>query len=749
MYLTARANLTSNDAAADCDACPVGTFLAGTGATCKGCVSGSYQDETGQTECKTCTSACDAGEYFTAQADATVDGTCTDCVAGQFKVGTSAVTQCATWYQCPKGEGKLTNGSKVVDVTCENCTKGQFSDAISYDTCKECAIGYYADAVKSSNCTQCAEGTATNSPKTIICAECIAGKYQLDKGQTSCIACEHGRFATDERRTTACTHCVSGQYQMNNASISCALCFVGKYHGDQEEEAYEESHCDSCPAGKFQHQEGSTSCYECPSGKFSDQQTPATCTACEVIDDLRYYWTENKANAIACVPHPLPCKMNTTWGAYSQCTLSCRQKAPSQTCCTDDHAVCLACSAETSVPLYCKDYPTTTGCEQFPDSTSSYTDPPTPAPVVSWGPFGDHHRFTEPEYRAWGGGTMCKDLHLSETDDQIYVAWRTALSSWEQSETCNPHACPIDCVVGEWTQAQTCLNATGATAKCGGGTSLQIRHVHTPQEYGGKACPSLEKSTACNSHKCRDATCHTNHVRCKVEFSAYGPRGGGDLGAPCHTSVSTAASGRTCYECDDAVECAAKHLVRTISVTHDRNYQHVSSQFHCHLMGHQRASAAHAAEMIADAGAGYDGRHGAHVHTSTGCVCHCTKHPLACFKKNQVINLPTIHGNYYFGVPDMTACSNMCSHHPHCDGWEYDSSQRCLLKEGTVSFSANQNTEITTWSGLTTQGNGCLDTKGPGVNKYCPINQYRTIDPVTISSRALSALQASLAPRTA
>merc|ERR1719183_859759 len=65
--------------------------------------------------------------------------------------------------------------------------------------------------------------------------------------------------------------------------------------------------------------------------------------------------------------------------------------------------------------------------------------------------------------------------------------------------TCPPgsHECVVqDCVVSEWGAWTKC------DAKCGGGNQYRSRAVLIEPSKGGKQCPALEDSQACNTHNC-------------------------------------------------------------------------------------------------------------------------------------------------------------------------------------------------------------------------------------------------------
>jgi len=371
--------------------------------------------------------------------------------------------------------------------------------------------------------------------------------------------------------------------------------------------------------------------------------------------------------------------------------------------------MCLACIADTSIARYCKANPDTLGCEAHPNSYSDYSaTAATVYPQID-SSYGDEVRFSTPTYHAWGGGLECSQTALMHVHHQDYIRWvgdvlnSDGSGKWEQMRRCNSHSCPIDCVVSSWGEASTCVNATGPVRQvltCGSGDAMQRRVVNTPAEFGGKACPTLEKSTPCNSHACENAKCHISHVKCSIAYMSYAA-----AGAACPDPAG-------CHTCSDALECKAKKLVRLLQVTHDKEYSHVGGNFKCD---------AQAAGFSTTGPKDALGRHGS-------CECKCSQHPLACFKKNQVLQNAMIGGNAYQNIEDLKACSNLCSHHPLCTSWQYDSAKKCILHSGAAQYAANPDIQtMTTWAGLTTSGNQCLAPKP----LHCAMNHYLTVDPAT------------------
>jgi len=70
-------------------------------------------------------------------------------------------------------------------------------------------------------------------------------------------------------------------------------------------------------------------------------------------------------------------------------------------------------------------------------------------------------------------------------------------------EPCNMQPCPIDCVVGEWSEYGLC------SKDCGGGIQTRIRQALTDAEHGGEPCGELSESIECNVFAC-DMPCEIN-----------------------------------------------------------------------------------------------------------------------------------------------------------------------------------------------------------------------------------------------
>merc|ERR1719472_728185 len=72
-------------------------------------------------------------------------------------------------------------------------------------------------------------------------------------------------------------------------------------------------------------------------------------------------------------------------------------------------------------------------------------------------------------------------------------------------ESCNMQPCPIDCVVGEWSDYGMC------SAPCGGGIMSRVRQPLTDAEHGGEPCGDLSETQECNVFAC-DMPCELEPV---------------------------------------------------------------------------------------------------------------------------------------------------------------------------------------------------------------------------------------------
>ena len=114
------------------------------------------------------------------------------------------------------------------------------------------------------------------------------------------------------------------------------------------------------------------------------------------------------------------------------------------------------------------------------------------------------------------------------------------------SKTCNAHACPIDCVVSQFSAYNAC------SATCGTGVQTKKRTVDVAVQFGGKVCPALSSQRDCNAHACP--------TDCVV--GAWGSWsscsltcGGGEEKRHRSVQVEVAYGGKACDALEDTAAC--------------------------------------------------------------------------------------------------------------------------------------------------------------------------------------------------
>jgi len=68
--------------------------------------------------------------------------------------------------------------------------------------------------------------------------------------------------------------------------------------------------------------------------------------------------------------------------------------------------------------------------------------------------------------------------------------------TYDQIVPCNAHACPIDCVLSEWSEWSDC------SATCGSGYRLKTRQIVTPPTGAGKQCQDFYIEETCSQPPC-------------------------------------------------------------------------------------------------------------------------------------------------------------------------------------------------------------------------------------------------------
>jgi len=94
-----------------------------------------------------------------------------------------------------------------------------------------------------------------------------------------------------------------------------------------------------------------------------------------------------------------------------------------------------------------------------------------------------------------GGGTQILTRTIT-----VQPASGAACANLQAAQSCSEDACPVDCVLNDWS------GWSGCSADCGGGVRSKTRAVINPPEHGGESCGETTKTESCNVQAC-DVPC--------------------------------------------------------------------------------------------------------------------------------------------------------------------------------------------------------------------------------------------------
>lgn len=170
------------------------------------CTAGTYQDELGQTSCKTC-STNTSNRYIKSAAQSTSINDCyLTLVNGQYVPTTSGGP-----FDCPAGYSCAFNGTNVyyggnisgrITVKAASpCNSGTYQNEKKQSSCKTCSGAYTpADGQAYTECQECGAGNYITGNNT-VCEKCPIGTYQSQSGQSECISCQDGSTGTVSETT--------------------------------------------------------------------------------------------------------------------------------------------------------------------------------------------------------------------------------------------------------------------------------------------------------------------------------------------------------------------------------------------------------------------------------------------------------------------------------------------------------------------------------------------------------------------
>ena len=255
-----------------CAKCAVGKYGTEGATVCTECGTGLYQNEQGESSCKTCPPGTESKNKNIRD--------CANCPVGKYS--DNRILFCEF---CPKGYYQV-DPAQLQCLKCSANTYGDETGLKSVEECKQCPVGSISKEA-SVSATDCA-----------FRPDCPIGKY-LSPRQDGCVKCPPGRYSnvtgltkvgqlyqplTQEEK--ACTGCPSGYFQNEHGQTSCKATSAGYYEPDALEisdELVDKHH--PCPAGRYSSATGLASvddCTKCPQGYFQDETSATSCKICEL-----------------------------------------------------------------------------------------------------------------------------------------------------------------------------------------------------------------------------------------------------------------------------------------------------------------------------------------------------------------------------------------------------------------------------------------------------------------------------------
>ena len=319
--------------------CQVGTYQDQTGqTTCKSCKAGQYNTQNGRLSCEpcatgtytdlikqtSCKSNCIAGSYIKADQSACLPCpqgkfqnqeakySCIDCGPGKYNDQTGGKNE-NNCRDCKNGKynsltGQTLESSCKDDCTagsyipsdkssCTTCPEGQYQDESNEPSCKSCVTGKYSDAIgqpSKTSCKSCMNGKYTDETGQASCKDnCNAGSYIL-ADKSACSECDEGRFQ-DENSQLVCRDCVLGQYSDSPKQISCKHdCSAGSYITSDK------TACSHCAKGKWQNLDDQSNCIKCLEGTYNDEEGRSSLTDCLDCAVGRYNDETGRTNKSDC-----------------------------------------------------------------------------------------------------------------------------------------------------------------------------------------------------------------------------------------------------------------------------------------------------------------------------------------------------------------------------------------------------------------------------------------------------------------
>ena len=321
-----------------CVDCPQGQFQNANfaiGDSCKLCLAGFYQSETGSINCK----STDKGYYQSQKAqsyqikcltgrfqDQRQKASCKLCLVGRSAREGQTLTLPGTardtleeCFQCSEGlyqdeegqtickycqAGKFTDSTKIGTAEnqhqferCIDCDSGFFRPLATSPKCQGASPGYFVEITGATTEQPCPIGSKSSGEETDPnCDRCEAGKFQDETGQAFCKNCAQGYFTNSLSYHTTCTACNPGETTSGSGQTECKSCEAGTYSSSTTGFL-----CQACASG-FYSGSGASSCTPCSKGYKGNTGTGYTSSsdACVACGEGMYQDEEGKLTCKVC-----------------------------------------------------------------------------------------------------------------------------------------------------------------------------------------------------------------------------------------------------------------------------------------------------------------------------------------------------------------------------------------------------------------------------------------------------------------
>ena len=232
------------------------------------CPPGTYQNQDGQTSCKSCPDNTYLPAFVNSQSDIT------DCIPVDAGYQSSADRTYQIMYcvngsffenTCTKCPFPKTTFPNFVYRSIDDCVCPLGMARPTRTSCPTCMLSVNIPEASQSTCVTCMDGTYSGILNSSYCVPCAKSSYSYNLVLVSASASYEDRFAAAQIRSS-CKQCTIGKYTYTEGSISeysCISCLGGYYCNN--------TGIFSCPKGFY-----------CPTGSSQ----PVTCLPSELCDLL-------------------------------------------------------------------------------------------------------------------------------------------------------------------------------------------------------------------------------------------------------------------------------------------------------------------------------------------------------------------------------------------------------------------------------------------------------------------------------